>query len=213
MPAILQGVISGWGGWGGWTARQIHDTVVAIARQPEYAVPIRRSLLGRLLRWLLQRIADLIGYLGGSPRARLPVIIAVALIVIAVAGRILVARQVQARRRTAASLRAIGSERRDYWVLADELARTGNFAGACHAIYLAVLDALARAGALTLHASKTPGDYAREVRQRRSSVAGAFREFVRQFESAVFGPVAPVAETYAALRRSAEPIIARRAAA
>jgi len=41
MPMILQQVI------GGWTARQIHDTVAAIARQPEYAVPVRRSLLGR----------------------------------------------------------------------------------------------------------------------------------------------------------------------
>lgn len=210
MPAILQGAIAG---WGAWTARQIHDTVAAIARQPAYAVPIRRSLLGRLLRWVLQRIADLLAFLGGSQRARVPVIIAVALILIAVAGRILIARQVEARRRTGASLRAIGSERRDYWVLADELAGTGNFAAACHAIYLAVLDALARAGALTLHASKTPGDYARDVRQRRSGMATQFRQFVRQFESAAFGPVAPAAETYAALRRNAEEILARRAAA
>ena len=207
MPAIFQAVI------GGWTARQVHDTVAAIARQPAYAIPIRRSLLGRLLRWLLERFVDLLALFGGSPRARLSVIVAVALVVIALVGRAFVARQAEARRRTGASLRAIGAERRDYWVLADELSKTGNFVGACHAVYLAVLDSLARAGALTFHASKTPGDYARDVRQRRVGIATEFREFVRQFELAVFGPTPPAASTYASLRQSAERVLARRAAA
>lgn len=211
-PAILQAVIGG-GGGGGWAARQIHDTVAAIAREPAYAVPIRRSLFGRLLRWLFERFADLLALFGGSQRARLSVIIAVALVVIALVGRVLVARQAEARRRTGASLRAVGSERRDYWVLADELAKAGNFVGGCHAVYLAVLDSMARAGALTFHASKTPGDYARDVRQRRAGIANEFRAFVREFELAVFGPTPPAASTYASLRQSAERVMARRAAA
>ena len=204
---ILQQVI------GGWTARQIHDTVAAIARQPAFAMPVRRSLLGRLLRWLLERIADLIEMLGGSRGARITVIAAVAVIVIAIVGRVLVGRQVERRRRTGASLRAIGSARRDYWALADELAAEANFVGACHAVYLAVLESLARSGGLTFHASKTPGDYAREVRQRRPSLSAEFRSFVRQFETAAFGPAAPVAETYRALRQSAERVVTQRAAA
>ena len=207
MPAILQEVI------GGWTARQIHDTVAAIARQPAYAVPVRRSLLVRLLRWLFERISDLIAMLGGSRGARLTVIVAVALIVIAIVGRLFVARRVELHRRTGASLRAIGSDRRDYWALAEELAAAGNATGACHAVYLAALASLARAGSLTFHASKTPGDYFREIRQRRPDIAAQFRAFVRQFETAVFGPTPPVAATYAALRESAEQVLARRAAA
>lgn len=207
MPMIAQEVI------GGWTSRQIHDTVAAIARQREYAVPVRRSLLGRLLRWLFERITDLIALLGGSRSARITVIAAVVLIVVAIVGRFIVARQVELRRRTGASLRAIGSERRDYWALADELAGAGNVVGACHALYLAVLESLARSGTLTFHESKTPGDYAREVRQRWPGSAAAFRSFVRAFETAAFGPTAPSAASYTALRESAERLLTRRAAA
>lgn len=207
MPTILQQVI------GGWTARQIHDTVAAIARQPEFAVPVRRSLFGRFLRWLLARLADLIAMLGGSRGARITVIAAVAAIVIAIVGRLIVSRQVELRRRTGASLRAIGSERRDYWALADELAAKGNALAACHAVYLAVLASLARDGALIFHSSKTPGDYAREVRQRRPGAAAEFRSFVREFETAAFGRTAPVVATYTALRRSAERVASRRVAA
>jgi hypothetical protein len=207
MPMILQQVI------GGWTARQIHDTVAAIARRPEYAVPLRRSLLGRLLRWILERAADLIALLSGSREARLTVIAAVALIVVASLGRLIVARQVELRRRTGASLRAVGSEHHDYWKLADELATAGNVVAACHAVYLAALQALARSGALTFDSSKTPGDYAREVRQRRPGLAAEFRPFVREFETAVFGPTLPGAAVYAALRQRAERMLVQRAAA
>ena len=207
MPMIAQEVI------GGWTSRQIHDTVAAIARQPEYAVPVRRSLLGRLLRWIFGKITDLIALLGGSRSARLTVIVAVALIVVAVVGRLIVARQVELRRRTGASLRAVGSERRDYWALADELASVGNVVAACHALYLAVLASLARSGAVTFHESKTPGDYLREVRQRRPGLAAEFRSFTRQFETAVFGPTPPGAAAYPTIRASAARMLADRAAA
>jgi hypothetical protein len=207
MPMILQQVI------GGWTARQIHDTVAAIALQPRYAVPVRRSLLGRLLRWLLERVADLIAVLGGSRSARITVIAAVALIVAAIIGRVLLPRNVELRRRMGASLRVLGSERRDYWALADELAAAGNVVGACHAVYLAVLESLGRSGALVLHASKTPGDYLRELRHRRPSTTIEFRSFVRLFEAAAFGATAPAAAAYGALRQSAERVVAQRAAA
>lgn len=198
---------------GGWTSRQIHDTVAAIARRPEYAIPVRRSLLGRLLRWLFEKITDLIALLGGSRDARLVVIVAVALIVVAIAGRLIVARQVELRRRTGASLRAIGTERRDYWTLADELAAKGDVVGACHAVYLAVLESLARSGALVFHASKTPGDYVRDLRQRRPGAVGEFRAFAREFETAVFGATPPAAGVYSSLRAAAERIVSHRAAA
>jgi hypothetical protein len=207
MPALVQEVI------GGWTARQIHDTVAAIARQPAYAIPVRQSLFGRALRWLISRIVDILDGLGGSRDARLVVIAALIVIVVTVVARMVVAQRANFRRRTGTSLRAIGSARRDYWVVADELAAANNFAGGCHAVYLAVLDMLGRSGALTLHASKTPGDYARELRLRRSGAAAAFRAFARQFETAVYGPTQPVAATYQALRESAERVIGSRAAA
>ena len=137
----------------------------------------------------------------------------VAVVVLTVVARFVVVRRADFRRRTGTSLRAIGSVRRDYWAVANELAAANNFAGACHAVYLAVLDTLARSGALALHASKTPGDYTRELRQRRSGAAAEFRAFARQFEAAVYGPTVPVAATYEALRQSADRVTAQRAAA
>ena len=42
----------------------------------------------------------------------------------------------------------------------------GNFNAASHALYAALLERIARSGAVALHASKTGGDYWRELRRR-----------------------------------------------
>jgi hypothetical protein len=188
--AVFQGVADG------WTAKQIHDTVAAIARHPAYAAPVRRTLLGRFLRFIGDELRDLMQLLGGSQNARIIVIAAVALLVLAIAGRIVVGRGLEARRRTANSLQIVGSSRRDYWALASELEQRGNFVAASHALYLAVLDAMSRAGGVTFHSSKTVGDYVRDLRQRRSPFSDAFREFADRFERDVFGVEAPSEATY-----------------
>jgi hypothetical protein len=80
-------------------------------------------------------------------------------------------------------------------------------------VYIGVLDALTRMGAVRYHASKTSGDYARDLRQRQSPVAGDFWSFARQFDRSVFGWTAPTHEDYVRLARAAEGIVPRRAAA
>jgi hypothetical protein len=185
----------------GWTAKQIHDTVAAIVRQPAYAVPVRQTLLGRVLKFIGDELRDLIELVGGWQNARLIVIVAVALLVLAVVARIAVGRRLEQRRQTAGSLQIVGSSRRDYWVLAAELERRGEFLGASHALYLAVLDALGRSGALSFHTSKTVGDYVRDLKQRHSPSLAAFQEFSSRFERDVFGAEPPSAATY---RRLAE---------
>ena len=190
MVAIFQTVADG------WTAKQIHDTVAAIVRQRVYAVPIRQTLLGRVLKFIGDEFRDLIRLLGGSQNARLIVIVAVALLILAIAGRIVVGQRLELRRRTAGSLQFVGSARRDYWVLAGELEQRGDFVAASHALYLAVLETLARSGAVTFHASKTVGDYVRDLKQRRSDSLEAFRDFGNRFERDVFGAQRPNAATY-----------------
>lgn len=180
----------------GWTARQIHDTVAAIVRQPAYTVPVRQTLLGRVLKFIGDEFRDLIQLLGGWQNARLVVVIAVALLVLAIAGRIVVGQRLELRRRTAGSLQIVGSTRRDYWVLAAEMEERGDFIAASHALYLAVLEALARSGGVTFHASKTVGDYVRDLKQRRSESLEAFRQFGIRFERDVFGAQLPNATTY-----------------
>ena len=180
----------------GWTARQIHDTVAAIVRQPAYTVPVRQTLLGRVLKFIGDEFRDLIQLLGGWQNARLVVVISVALLVLAIAGRIVVGQRLELRRRTAGSLQIVGSTRRDYWVLAAEMEQRGDFIAASHALYLAVLEALARSGGVTFHASKTVGDYVRDLKQRRSESLEAFRQFGIRFERDVFGAQLPNATTY-----------------
>jgi len=198
---------------GHWTAQQIHDTVAAIVRQPAYSTPIRQSILGRLFGTLFRWFRDLLERVKSWPDARYFFIAVVVLLIVMIAVRIVLAQQMDARRRAGAGLRAIHGERRDYWALAAELDGAGKHVAACHAIYFAVLDSLSRAGAVRFHASKTSGDYARELRQRSSPVAGEFAEFARQFDRSVFGWNAPTHDDYVRIARTAEGIVPRRAAA
>ena len=198
---------------GPWTAKQIHDTVAAIARQAAYATPIRQSILGRLLQTIFRWFRDLLLDIKAWPGARYLLIAAAVVLILIVAGRIIVAQRMESRRRAGAGLRAIGGERRDYWVLAAELDAGGNHVAACHAIYVGVLDALARAGTVKFHVSKTGGDYARDLRRRGAPIAAEFASFAREFDRSVYGWAAPTHDDFVRLARAGEAIVSRRAAA
>jgi hypothetical protein len=82
-------------------------------------------------------------------------------------------------------------------------------------VYAAVLDQLARAGAVRVHPSKTSGDYARELARRGVPLAPAFQAFARQFERIVFGASADAisADDFERLATAAERVSATRQAA
>jgi hypothetical protein len=75
----------------------------------------------------------------------------------------------------------------DPWSEAQRLATLGDFTGAAHALYAALLGAIARREPVRLHDSKTVGDYARELRGLASPRFGGFREFARAYETVVYG--------------------------
>lgn len=201
---------------GQWSAQAIHDTVAAIARQRAYSTSLRESLLGRFFRFLFQELSDLLSYLHGSPNARWIVVTSVGAIVLVIVARIVAGRDVDdrgARRRAGRT----GGDRTsaDYWTEARALAGGGNYDAACHALYTAVLDVLARRGAVRIHPSKTSGDYSRELTRRGIPVAPAFRAFARQFERIVFGSVADgvSADDFERLITAAEGVMPSTAAA
>jgi hypothetical protein len=199
---------------GEWTTRAIHDTVDAIARQPAYAVPLRRSILGRIFGWLFERLSDLIDLFRGSRDLRVAAIASAALILFAIIGRIVVARQIDIVRRRAGFGAAFGAaERRDFWNLARELAANGDHVAASHALYAAVVDGLARGGAITFHSSKTSGDYARELARRGAGNASEFRSFARSFDRVVYGAATVAADDYARLLDVAQRVVRARTAA
>jgi hypothetical protein len=85
--------------------------------------------------------------------------------------------------------------------------------GAAHALYRAVLRQLATSERVRLHASKTSGDYVRELRRRGSPLATSFQRFGRRFDHVVFGKGMCTADDFAALRDEALAIPDRRSAA
>ena len=196
-----------------WTAEQIHDSVASITRQPAYAVPVRESIIGRIVMTAFRWIRDLIDRTGSWPDARYLLIAAVALLIVIIAARIAIDQRMNARRAAGEGLRMLGGDGRDYWALAAQLDAGGKHVEACHAIYLAVLDAFARAGLLRFHASKTSGDYARDLRQRAAPQAVDFAHFARAVERSVYGWTAPTHDDYAQLASAAERLVRRRAAA
>jgi riboflavin biosynthesis pyrimidine reductase len=60
-----------------------------------------------------------------------------------------------------------------------------------------------------LHASKTAGDYARELARRGSPARSAFQQFRRRYDAVIFGAGTCDADEYAALLRDAAPILTR----
>ena len=81
--------------------------------------------------------------------------------------------------------RAAGPQ--DPWLTAQALAASGDFTGAAHALYLAVLEGLARREQLRLHPAKTIGDYLRELRSRSSALLPTVRDFARLYELVAYG--------------------------
>jgi hypothetical protein len=196
-----------------WSARQIHDTVAAIVRQPDYGAGARRSMLSRFLEFVLRWLDKLLDRAGGTLNGKFIVAAAIVLVVVLVVGRMVVERQVEARRgrlRRSAQNRGVIVDRRQ---LARDSAAAGRFEEACHALYLAVLDELVAAGALKLHRSKTSGDYARDLKRRGVPAAAAFREFARTFERAVYAGDRVTESDYERVAAASERVVVQRAAA
>jgi hypothetical protein len=107
----------------------------------------------------------------------------------------------------------IGASRIDPWTESERLAAAGDFMGAAHALYQAVLRQLSASERIRIHASKTSGDYVRELRRRGSPLAAPFQRFGRRFDRVVFGKGVCTAEDFASLRTDALAIPERQAAA
>ena len=105
------------------------------------------------------------------------------------------------------------ASRLDPWTEAERLAGVGDYMGAAHALYQAVLRRVAATERIRLHASKTSGDYVRDLRRRGSPMTTAFQQFGRRFDRVVFGKGTCTADDYAGLRSAAMEIPERQVAA
>jgi hypothetical protein len=187
-----------------WSSSQVHDTVAAIARLPAFARGGRESFVGRFLRYVLENIRSWLDQYRASPGARLAVIAGVVVLILIVIARIVIVRDVdeQARRRGGVVRRGLADA--DLWRAAQEHAAAGDYTAASHALYDGLLERLARGGGVTRHASKTGGDYWRELLRRGSPVASDFRAFSQRFDRIMFGTGTATAEDFNELAGLAE---------
>ena len=189
----------------------IADTVTAVFAQADYARSLRESLFARFIDVLYRAWLWFRGLARTDPGMYWTSVIVLTLILVAVLARlawIIRERQVRAARLAADAGGGAGiTAHRDPWIVAQQEAARGNFTDAAHALYLALLEALARRGQLRLHPAKTIGDYVRELRGKSSSFFERFREFARSYERVVYGLGTCDRERFERLRELAMPML------
>jgi hypothetical protein len=170
-----------------WPPGVVHDTVAAVARQVLYRRGLTNSIGERMLEWLSQLIERLVRAVGGSGVPRAIGFAIVTMIVLLVVARFVIAASARDDGARLGRKRSRAERGDDPFDSAERLANDGRFEDAAHALYRGVLLSLARSERLRLDASKTSGDYARDLRARSSSAHQPFRAFARRFDVAVYG--------------------------
>jgi hypothetical protein len=191
----------------------IRDTMQAVFRQSAYATR-KPSWLARLLERFWEWLADKL-HLANAARHGSPIVywtvVGTALLVLAAVVARLWWVGYQRRKRGMDARPAPGgaapSYGRDPWAAAQQFAAQGDFTAAAHALYAALLGAIARRGLIRLHPSKTAGDYVRELRVRSTPALTGFRDFARAYEFVVYGTGVCDRERYERLQSLALPIV------
>ena len=168
----------------------LRDTIAAVFRDPAYERGLRETVLDRILAWIAEMWGRLTAGIGESSFMQQAALVLFVLGVGAVIAR--AAYLAHASRVERAEGARGGSARgRSYdgdpWARAQALAAAGQYTEAAHALYAAILDALARRERVRLHPSKTVGDYGRELRRRSSALFPTYRDFARLYEVVVYG--------------------------
>jgi hypothetical protein len=196
-----------------WPPAAVHDTVAAVARQIAFRRNVRDSIAQRLMMWIGEWIGNIVRMFRHSGAARPLGFAVVALIVVAVVARLVIAARARDDGVSSRTRRGRKGQTDDPFVMAEALALEGRFEDAAHALYRGVLLSLSRSERLRLDPSKTSGDYARELRARGSSAYQPFRAFARRFDVAVYGHGGCDAQLIADLRALAAPFAPRARAA
>jgi len=183
----------------------VHDTVQAVVGDPAFRRSFRRSFADRILIWLMDWLDRMGRALEHLPSTRSIAFGFVALLVLFVVVRFIIAARAGDETGARAVRRRAGTSAADPWQSAETLLAQGQFEEAAHALYRGVIVTLAREERLRLHPSKTSGDYARELRRRGSLSFAPFRTFTRRFDIAVYGHGGCDAAALDELRALSEP--------
>jgi hypothetical protein len=199
------------------TDQAIRDTLAAVFEHRGYDRTLRQTLTERIWAWLAELFGPLQRSVEQSPIAQRIALALLVLLGLAVVARALVlahgARVARAMDREGRGARGAGGRLSDPWMEAQRLAGLGDYTGAAHASYAAVLSALARRARVRLHPSKTVGDYHRDLRRVQSPLAPRYREYAQLYEVVVYGVGTCDADRWHRLHALAAELVERERAA
>jgi uncharacterized protein DUF4129 len=195
------------GGGGPWPDGAVHDTVAAIAAQAVYRRSISQSLMSRLLNWIGRMITDFFDLFRGSGAGRTVTYLLLAVLVLLIIARFVVAVRASRHDRLLSTPRGQRTRTSDPWGDAERLAAAGRYTEAAHALFAALLLGFAARGEVRLHASKTSGDYARELRRRGSPGERGFQSFRSRYDRIIYGVGECTTDDYTLLLRDARPLL------
>jgi hypothetical protein len=191
----------------------VHDTVRAALRDPAFQRSLRSSIADRLLLWVVEWFDRLARAVRQLPSARSIALGFIALLVLLVLARVVIAARARGDRVERRGGRRGTHAAEDPWQLAEALATEGRYEEAAHALYRGVIASLGRDERIRLDPSKTSGDYARELRRRGAASLTPFRAFTRRFDVAVYGHRTCDGPVFAELRELSAPFRRRARAA
>lgn len=166
----------------------IADTVAAVFRSPPFTDHSTVSLGQLITQWLWNVFLRLLGFATNHPAVGLVLRLALGALLLVVLTRIAYGIVVRRSPSTRGLQRFDASRGADWWSTAQSLASQDDYTGAAHALYLALLGSAARRGLLSLHESKTTGDYLRELRRRPDEIdLPQFTNFTRSYETVIYG--------------------------
>lgn len=166
----------------------IADTVASVFRDRAFTVHNTVSIGQLVTEWIWNLTLRLFGFAASHPVIGVVLRIALGLAAILVVLRIIygiIARYAP----SAIARRHLDVTRNtDWWSTAQALAARDDYTGAAHALYLALIAFASRAGLVSLHESKTTGDYLRELRQKPGTMdLPRFSDFTRSYEMVIYG--------------------------
>jgi len=166
----------------------IADTVAAVFRGKDFAGRGTVSLGELIAQWIWNLMLRFFGFAQSHPAVGLVIRIALGLILLGFLARIVYGLVARFAPSAIGGLRSDPGRRADWWSTAQELAARDDYTGAAHALYLALIGSAARRGLVSLHESKTTGDYLRELRRKPDSFdLPRFTDFTRSYETVIYG--------------------------
>ncbi|MEO7041086.1 MAG: DUF4129 domain-containing protein [Gemmatimonadaceae bacterium] len=166
----------------------IADTVAAVLRSRDFVAHNTVSIGQLIAEWIWSAVVRFLGFAASHPAVGFVLKLTLGAFLLIVLVRIVYGLIVRYSPSTLGRQHFDSVRGTDWWHTAQQRASDNDYTGAAHALYLALLGSAARRGLITLHESKTTGDYLREVRRRPDAIdLPRFADFTRSYETVIYG--------------------------